>query len=119
MSDGDSAFLEEFESCPMCGHEGITSRGCCVNCGEALIDSAINADQEPPDTSGPNWRIICGPIVMLAFGTLTVATFVKAIESVGRDRELYLLFGAALGCVTLIGITLMIQGVAIRMRRVE
>jgi hypothetical protein len=117
MTDEKSTFLEGFESCPMCGHEGITSRGCCVNCGEALLDSAQGGIAEREEAQSPNWRLFCGPIIMLAFGMLTVATIVKAVESAGRDRELFLLFGAALGCVTLIGVTLFVQGITARMRR--
>ena len=105
------SILEDFESCPMCGYEGITSGGRCVNCGEPLIEGADQEESKRPADSLLNWRFLSGVLLFLSFGTFSVIVFVKSRDLFDRDRTLYVLIAVALGCVALIGLSLLVRGI--------
>ncbi|MCH8828072.1 MAG: hypothetical protein IID45_00690 [Planctomycetes bacterium] len=112
MADSTSyAQLEDFESCPMCGHEGITTGGCCANCGERLLEGFDDGELLFETAGLLNWRMTIGCLLFSAFAVLTVIFLVKAQDMVRRERMLHLLIAAALSCVMLIGLTLFVRGI--------
>lgn len=119
MNEHDSETLEDLELCPMCGHEGFTSGGRCMECGERLIEPEGDPEStdDLPDSQGPNWRLACGVVIMLGAGMLAGVLMIEAFQRFGRDRTLYLLFSTSAGCLALIGVTLFFRGVRIQRRR--
>ncbi|GAB4155879.1 MAG: hypothetical protein Tsb009_32720 [Planctomycetaceae bacterium] len=105
-----SEFLEDYELCPMCGHEGFTQQGRCTNCGEVLVDPGEIEEAEDEPSKNPHWQIVFGVLLFLSFGIFALLMTIEAVTQYGRDRMESLLYAAALGCVALIGLNIIIRG---------